>query len=249
MSSHIVNKKLMHTFYVPRTRIYDDSATVVGSEHHHLRNVVRLGLSETIRIIDGEGTVITATITKIETELTNTNIEKREYQKRTTPSITLFQGLPKHDKMELILQKTTELGVTQIVPTITERSLQKPSKNKLERWQRIMLSATKQCGRAWIPELNKIQTLQDCINAIHTYDCALIFWEKEPERHIQSVLRKYPEVNSIALIVGPEGGFTVNEVKDIIEKGCIPVKIGSTVLRTETAAIAGVAMTTYEYKL
>ncbi len=239
----------MHTFYVPRTQFDEDIVTVVGSEHHHLRNVLRLGLGETIRIIDGVGTVCSATTNKIETELTVAKIEKLEYHDRTTPSITLFQGLPKHDKMELILQKTTELGVTQIVPTITERSLQKPSKNRLERWQRIMLSATKQCGRAWIPELNKIQTLQDCLSAIHTYDCALIFWEKEPERHIQSVLRKNPEVNSIALIVGAEGGFTDNEAKDIIEKGCISVKIGSTILRTETAAIAGVAMTAYEYKL
>ena len=249
MGSHIVNKKLMHTFYVPRTQIYDDSTTVVGSEHHHLRNVLRLELGETIRIIDGEGSVITATISKIETELTFTKIEKLEYHDRTTPSITLFQGIPKHDKMELILQKTTELGVTQIVPIITERSLQKPSKSRLERWHRIMLSATKQCGRAWIPELNEIQTLQGCLDAIHTYDCAVIFWEIESERHIQSVLRKHPEVKTIALIVGPEGGFTDDEVKDIIEKGCIPVKIGSTILRTETAAIAGMAMTVYEYKL
>ena len=239
----------MHTFYVPRIQFNEDIATIVGSEHHHLRNVLRLGLGETIRIFDGEGTVFSATISKIETELTVAKIEKLVYHDRTTPSITLFHGLPKHDKMELILQKTTELGVTQIVPIITERSLQKPSKNRLKRWQRIVLSATKQCRRAWIPELNEIQTLQDCLNAIHTYDYALIFWEKESERHIQSVLRKNPEVKSIALIVGPEGGFTDNEVKDLKEKGCISVKIGSNVLRTETAAIAGMAMTTYEYKL
>ena len=81
------------------------------------------------------------------------------------------------------------------------------------------------------------------------YDLSLIFWEKESEQHIQSVLRKNPETNSIALLIGPEGGFTDNEVTDVIEMGCIPVKIGSTILRTETAAIAGVAMTTYEYKI
>lgn len=239
----------MHTFYVPRTQFNADIATIAGSEHHHLRNVLRLGIGETIRIIDGKGNVFTATINKIRSELTDAKIEKQECHKKTIPSITLFQGLPKQDKMELILQKTAELGVNQIVPIITERSLQKPSENRLERWQRIILSAAKQCGRAWIPEINEIQTLQDCSKSIHTYECTLILWEKELGQHLQSVLRSKTELKSIALIVGPEGGFTENEVKDLIENGCIPVKIGSNILRTETAAIAGVAMINYEYKL
>lgn len=239
----------MHTFYVPRTQFNGDITTIVGSEHHHLRNVLRLGIGETIRIIDGEGCIYSASIIKINSELTDAKVEQQEYQEKIYPSIALFQALPKHDKMEWILQKTTELGINQIVPIITERSLQKPSKNRLERWQRIILSATKQCGRAWIPEINEIQTLKDCLKSIHTYECTLIFWEKELGQHLQSVLRTKTEVKSIALIVGPEGGFTGNEMKDVIEKECIPVNIGSNILRTETAAIAGVAMITYEYNL
>lgn len=239
----------MHTFFVPKTLINEENATVVGSEHHHLRNVVRLGLGETIRIIDGEGTVITATIVKIETDLTVAKLETLEIHDKSTPSITLFQGLPKHDKMELILRKTTELGITQIVPIITERSLQKPSKNRLERWQRIILSATKQCGQAWLPKLREINVLDNCINTIQTYDLSLIFWEKELNQHIQFVLRENPIVKSVAIIIGPEGSFTENEANVAIEMGCIPVKICSNILRTETAAIAGVAMINYEYKL
>lgn len=239
----------MYTFYVPRSQINEDIATVVGQEHHHLRNVLRLRLGDNIRIIDGEGTVITATITEIGPELTETKIVELEYFKCSTPSIILFQGLPKHDKMELILQKTTELGINQIIPIITERSFQIPSKNRLDRWQRIILSATKQCGQPWLPKLSEIQILQDCINTIQTFDLSLIFWEKEIEQHIQSVLRNKPETKSIALIIGPEGGFTETEVNAAIEMGCIPVKTGSTILRTETAAIAGVAMAAYEFKL
>ena len=125
----------MYTFYVPRSQIYEDIATIVGSEQHHLRNVLRLGLGEEIRIIDGEGCVFTATINKIGSELTDAKIEKQEIHKKTFPSITLYQGLPKHEKMDLILQKTTELGVSKIVPIITDRSLQTPSKNRFERWQ------------------------------------------------------------------------------------------------------------------
>ena len=239
----------MHTFYVPRTQFNGDITTIVGTEHHHLRNVLRLGIGETITIIDGEGCIYSASIIKINSELTDAKVEQQEYQEKIYPSITLFQALPKHDKMEWILQKTTELGVNQIVPIITERSLQKPSKNRFERWQRIILSATKQCGRAWIPKINEIQTLQDCLNTIRTYECTLLFWEKEADKHIQSVLRRKTELKSIALIVGSEGGFTGNEVKEQIDKGCIPVKVGSSILRTETAAIAGVAMINYEYKL
>lgn len=239
----------MHTFYVPRTQFNGDIATIDGSEHHHLRNVLRLRIGETIRIIDGEGSIYSTSIIKTNSELTDARVIKQQFQEKVYPSITLFQALPKHDKMELILQKTTELGVNQIVPIITERSLQIPSKNKIERWQRIILSATKQCGRTWLPELHESQTLRDCSKSIHTYECALILWEKESGQHLQSGLRTKTEVKSIALIVGPEGGFTDNEVKDTIEMGCTPVNIGSKILRTETAAIAGMAMITYEYKL
>ena len=239
----------MHTFFVPQSQIYEDIASIVGSEQHHLLNVLRLGLGEKIRIIDGKGNVFTATINKIGSELTEARIEKQEFHKKSIPSISLFQSLPRHGKMELILQKTTELGVNQFVPIITERSLQKLSENRLERWHRIILSATKQCGRLWIPEIVEIKTLQDCSESIRTYECTLILCEKELGQHLQSVLRRNTELKSIALIVGPEGGFTDDEVKDAKEMGCTPVTIGSNILRTETAAIAGVAMINYEYKL
>lgn len=239
----------MHTFFVPRSQSNEDIATIVGSEHHHLRNVVRLDNGEIIRIIDGEGVVITATITKIETDLTIAKIETQEIHDKSTPSITLLQGIPKSDKMELILQKTTELGVNQIIPIITERSLQQPSKNRIDRWQRIILSATKQSGQAWLPKLSDIQILQDCIHTTQTYDLTLIFWEKESDQHIKLVLRDHPEVKSVAIIIGPEGGFTDNEAYTSIEMGCIPVKLCSNILRTETAAIAGVSMVAYEYKI
>lgn len=239
----------MHTFYVSRPQINDDTVTVVGQEHHHLRNVIRLKTGDNIRIIDGEGTVITATITKIGSDLTDVIIEELKYHKYSTPTINLFQGLPKHDKMDLILQKTTELGVSQFFPMITERTLQKPSNNRIERWERIILSATKQCGRPWLPNLNEIQILKDCINTAQSCDLSLVLSEKENKQHIQSLLRNKPEIRSIALLIGPEGGFTESEVNIATEMGIIPVTIGSNIMRTETAAIAGVAMVAYENKL
>lgn len=239
----------MHTFYVPSIQINEKIATVRGSEQHHLRNVLRLKLGDTIRIVDGKGSICIGEIYKINTETTEAKILSRNFYERNTPSLTLFQGLPKNEKMEMILQKTTELGVTQIVPMSTERSLQKPSENRCERWHRVVLSATKQCKRAWLPELCEMQQFENCLNTLQKYTLSLIFWENEKEQHIKAALRKAPEVESIAFLVGPEGGFTDKEVDAAIENGCIPVTIGSNILRTETAAIVSIAIATYEYQI
>ncbi len=239
----------MHTFYVPSIRINEDIATITSSEQHHLCNVLRGKLGDTIRVIDGKGSVCIAKIYRIGAESSDVKIINREFCRRHTPSLTLFQGVPKSDKMELILQKTTELGVTQIVPMSTERSLQKPSENRFERWHRIVLSATKQCKRAWLPELHKVQEFNECLNMIQKYARSLIFWENERQQHIKAVLGEKTKEESIAFLVGPEGGFTDKEVNAAVEKGCIPVKIGSNILRTETAAIAGITIAAYEYQL
>ena len=239
----------MHTFYVPPIQINENIATITGSEQHHLRNVLRLELGDTIRIIDGKGSVCIGKIFEINAESTDTRILSYEFHVSNAPSLTLFQALPKNDKMELILQKTTELGVTRIVPMSTERSLQKPSENRCERWHRIVLSATKQCKRARLPELHEVQEFDVCLNMIQKYALSLIFWENEKQQHIKTVLKEKTKVESIAFLVGPEGGFTDKEVNAAIEKGCIPLTIGSNILRTETAAIAGITIATYEYQL
>ena len=239
----------MHSFYVPKTQCNEDLITIKNSEHHHLRNVLRLENGETIRIIDGEGSVYIAETSDVKTDSTIVRILNREFYTKSSPSITLFQGVPKHDKMELILQKTTELGVSHVVPILTERSLQNPSESRCERWHRIILSATKQCGRVWKPKLGNMINFQECINAIHSYTLRLILWEQEKRQHIKSVLRESPKVDSIALVVGPEGGFTESEIDTAIDYGCIPVRIGTNVLRTETAAITGIAIAAYEYEI
>ncbi len=239
----------MYTFYVPSIRIDENIATITGSEQHHLRNVLRLEPGDTIRIIDGKGSVCIGKILEINAESTDTKILNYEFYENNTPSLTLFQALPKNDKMEMILQKTTELGVTRIVPMSAERSLQNPSENRCERWHRIVLSATKQCKRAWLPELHEVQEFDESLNTIQKYALSLIFWENEKQQHIKTVLREKTKLESIAFLVGPEGSFTDKEVNAAIEKGCIPVTIGSNTLRTETAAIAGITAAAYEYQL
>lgn len=237
----------MHTFYVPPTQCRGDIATITGAERHHLRNVLRTASGDTIRIIDGKGNVYIAAVCNTAAEETRAKILHHEFYLKPPPFLTLFLGLPKNDKMELILQKATELGVTQIVPMRSERSLQKPSQNRWERWHRVILSATKQCKRPWLPELAGAQKFEDCLAQVEAFALSLIFWENETKRYIKKVLRGAPKAESIALFVGCEGGFSDEEINAATESGCIPVTLGLNILRTETAAIAAVAVTAYEY--
>lgn len=239
----------MQTFYIPQDQIKDDEVSISGSEHHHLRNVLRIGSNEKIRIIDGIGTVYIAKVLHTDSELSCAKILNQEYYERKTPKIALFQGIPKNDKMTLILQKTSELGVNKIIPITTERSLQEPSKNRFERWQNIVISATKQSKRSWLPKICDIISFENCLNSFQSYTLSLLFWENEKVQHIKSVLQQISNVKSIAVIVGPEGGFTDKEANDAIESGCIPVSLGSNILRTETAAIAAITILAYEYRI
>ncbi len=245
----------MHTFYVPASQIFNNIATITGSEHHHLRNVLRTKSGEIVRIIDGEGNVYTAQI--LEAHDSRTSSESRilshEFHADVSPKLILFQGLPKSDKMELILQKTTELGVTQIVPLHSEYALQKPSENRYERWHRVLISATKQSERAWLPELSRAQEFNASLAELDTFSRCLLLSphrdQKSDVQHIQTVLREGPPPASVALFVGPEGGFTEQEITSAIESGCTLVTLGRNILRTETAAIVAVAVTAYEYQL
>ena len=245
----------MHTFYVPPPQIHTHTATITDSEQHHLRNVLRLTPGATIRIIDGQGNVYTAEVLDIGTNRkpSEARILTHEFQASGLPALTLFQGLPKHDKMELILQKTTEIGVTQIVPIYTEHALQQPSQQRYERWHRIVISATKQCKRTWLPKLCPPQTYAAALTQLDTFSLRLILnpsLAQHPQpQHIKTVLREVSHPTSIALFVGPEGGFSDREEAAAIQSGCIPVTLGSNILRTETAAIVAVAITAYEYQL
>ena len=245
----------MHTFYVSPSQISNNIATIMGSEHHHLRNVLRTKQGETVRIIDGEGNVYTAQI--LETDDARISSEVRilshEFHAIVSPKLTLFQGLPKSDKMELILQKTTELGVTQIVPLHSEYGLQKPSQNRYERWHRVLISATKQSERAWLPALCTAQEFNTTLAQLDKFSLCLLLSPHRDQgshvQHIQTVLRERPCLDSVALFVGPEGGFSDEEVTSAIESGCILATLGRNILRTETAAIVAVAVAAYEYQL
>ena len=245
----------MHTFYVPSPQICNNIAMITGSEHHHLRNVLRTKPGETVRIIDGKGNVYTARILETQGDplSSETQILSHEFHADVSPKLTLFQALPKNDKMALILQKTTELGIARIVPLHSEYGLQKPSQNRYERWHRVLIAATKQSERAWLPELCNAQAFETALTQLDKFSLCLFLSPHRDHglhiRHIKTILRETPRPDTIALFVGPEGGFSDQEITSAIESGCTLVTLGRNILRTETAAIAAVAVAAYEYHL
>jgi 16S rRNA (uracil1498-N3)-methyltransferase len=154
--------------------------------------------------------------------------------------------------MDLVMQKATEIGVDQIVPMETDRSIinLKPSTRlqKHTRWQRIANEATKQCRRSRFPEVLQPQSFTECLLSIRDFDRAIILYTNEKMRTIQSVLRGFGSLDSVAVLVGPEGGFTNQENETALAENCIPVTLGSNILRTETAAIVAVTLIIYELR-
>ncbi|MCG9126815.1 16S rRNA (uracil(1498)-N(3))-methyltransferase [Candidatus Poribacteria bacterium] len=238
----------MHTFYVPPNDVSEDLSMIDGSEHHHLKNVLRLNIGDSVRIIDGIGNIRIAKIANIRNDSTIISIIDHHFQLRKKPEITLFQAIPKYDKMELIIQKTTELGISKIVPVKTKRSLQEANENRIDRWKKIIVSATKQCKAAWVPKISEVYEFEECLKKVHFYDNKFILWEKEDENKIKTVVQNSKDINSIAVFIGPEGGFEEEEVRFAMNRGCKPVSLGTNILRTETAAIAITAILNYVYQ-
>lgn len=244
----------MHTFYVPSPDIRDDIMRLAGSEQHHLRNVLRLKPGEVLRIMDGKGNVYRARLLETGGDRRSSAVRvlNHEYRPPVSPTLTLFQGLPKNDKMEMILQKTAELGVAEIVPMLSAYALQNPGQNRYKRWERILIAAMKQSARTWLPELREAQTFESSLAG--SSGCPLrLFLTPEggqgfPIQPLKSVLRDAPRPAAISLFVGPEGGFSDSEAACAVESGCTLVTLGSNILRAETAAIVAVAIAAYEFE-
>jgi len=240
----------VHRFYVSPTQITKDTIHIGESERHYLLNVLRLKAGECVQVFDGEGNSYIATLCDTRVPSLYASILRHQFHPPTPPYITLFQGLPKFDKMDLIVQKATEVGVNQIVPMNCQRSIPKHTevaqKNRLARWQRIANEAAKQCERTRFAKVHNVQPMAECLTRMGTFDLSILLWENEEKQGIKAVLRNHAQAKSIGLFVGPEGGFSDVEVEHAIQSGCVPATLGPTILRTETAAIVSVALVMYE---
>ena len=224
---------------------------------NHIKNVLRCQKGEHIEICNREKRKnYLCEINKIEKEEIECNIlENLRSNVETDIKVTIFQGLPKADKMEYIIQKSVELGAYDITPVEMKRCIvklnEKDKEKKIQRWQKIAEVAAKQCKRDIIPKINNITNVKLICNIIQNYDIILVAYEKEKERTLKSELKKIKEYNqkNIGIIIGPEGGLDEDDVKLLEESGAKVITLGNRILRTETVALNGLSNIMYELEI
>ncbi|MEI3411600.1 MAG: 16S rRNA (uracil(1498)-N(3))-methyltransferase [Clostridia bacterium] len=230
---------------------------LLGQDVNHIKNVLRCQKGEHIEICNSETSKnYLCEINKIEKEEIECNIlENLRSNVETDIKVTIFQGLPKADKMEYIIQKSVELGAYDITPVEMKRCIvklnEKDKEKKIQRWQKIAEVAAKQCKRDIIPKINNITNVKLICNIIQNYDIILVAYEKEKERTLKSELKKIKEYNqkNIGIIIGPEGGLDEDDVKLLEESGAKVITLGNRILRTETVALNVLSNIMYELEI
>ncbi len=224
-------------FYIEPEKINGDNAVLDSNDAHHLKNVLRLKAGNLIELLNGKGTIFTARIKKLGKEV-ELGIEDRQDYPLINPSIHIAQGLLKGKKMDFLIQKATELGINGFQPfTSLHGVATAPSASKRERWQKIMVEACKQSGRAEFMKIGKIKDFSRICDTGDNFEERIILWENEPNNTLQTI-GDICAVNSILVIIGPEGGFSRTEIDRAMDKGFRSVKIGGITLRAESAAFS-----------
>lgn len=240
----------MRKFFINNSNVKGNKVYIDGPDYKHIKNVLRLKPGDNIIVNIGKDNEYQVEITGF----TKDNIEAdiiKEYNNQTEPcvNISLFQAIPKGEKMEYIIQKAVEIGVSKVIPIITDRVVvkidDKNAKTKTERWQRVAEQASKQNKRCQVPEISNPIELKNSIEMIRKYDIALILYENESNNTLRDVLKKIDKsISKIAILVGPEGGLCENELEMLKEFHI--VTLGNRILRTETAGLVTSAIILYE---
>ncbi len=235
----------MHRFFAVRTG--NDTAELLPQEARHALTVLRLKAGEAVQLILEDQL--------FDAVLLSTGPGVTAKLERTLPSpepkvrVTLYQGLPKADKVDYVVQKSTEAGVYAVRVVEMARSVSKlngkDADKKVERWQRIAQEAAKQSGRAHVPPVDVVG-MKTLPQALPRHDLVLVPWEEAYALSLAQAVRKHPEAEDIAVIIGPEGGMTPEEVESFRAAGAVPVTLGPRIFRTETAGLAALVMLLYE---
>jgi 16S rRNA (uracil1498-N3)-methyltransferase len=236
----------MHHFFVAPSQVEGKLVRITGSDVNHMKQVLRMKPGEKVLISDGEGRDYLCRVTELERNVIRAEIEETLEEGRELPSgIWLFQGLPKSDKMELIIQKAVELGAEGIVPVATKNAVVKLDKKKeeakLKRWQAIAESAAKQSKRSRMPQVGAVMTLKEAFSYIEEngFQIRLIPYEHaEGMESLKEAVKNIAPGQKIAVFIGPEGGFDEAEIEEAVRCGVSPVSLGKRILRTETAGLA-----------
>ncbi len=229
----------MPCFYTPELYSKMEKIEISGTEFHHLAHVLRKKPGNEILLTNGKGLLATAKIDKIEKNIIKALIENVLPQKFGSPKLAVAFSLLKNKHDNLIVEKLTELGVKAFFPIQTERTMRKPNKNTLQKFTKVAISAIKQCDNAFLPEIAKVQKLPDLLDNLKSYQ-ALVGLETKAQQNLRDRLKQNP-AEKFCLIIGPEGGFTSQEIDLFAEKEIPTFSLGNHIVRAETAAIATVS--------
>lgn len=243
----------MNRFFVDDPGAFSDRSVVItGEDVNHVKNVLRLKENDELIVSDGRGRDYHCRISGITNEEVVADIcDICDNFSELSTEITLFQGFPKGDKMELIIQKTVEIGVTRIVPVMTKRTVvkldDKKAKKKTERYNMIAESAAKQSGRGMIPEVTMPVSFAEAVSMAEKLDMNIIPYEEaEGVEYSRNIIKSIKGKKSLGIFIGPEGGFAREEVEKALDAGASAITLGHRILRTETAGMAVISIIMFE---
>ena len=242
----------MYQFFIEEENAAEDFVTIEGSDVNHIKNVLRMKPGEKIRVCTRNGQNYFCSISDITESFVRADILEKEAESTELPcGIYLFQGLPKNDKMEWIIQKTVELGVYEVIPVAMKNCVvkldEKKAAKKLQRWQAIAESAAKQSKRTVIPTVKQPVTFREALKIASELDITLVPYENERGMDAtREIMGQLKAGQTIGVVVGPEGGFAPEEIALVDEHATMHrISLGRRILRTETAGLAALAMLVY----
>ena len=242
----------MPKFFVKNENIKGNKIKIV-EDYKHIKNVLRKNIGDKIVVCNSEAqeNYLCEIVNILENSIECKIIEKIEKKVESNLKITIFQGIPKQEKMEFVIQKCVELGVYEFIPLEMKNCVVKlkDKQKKIERWQKISEVASKQCGRDIIPKINKVYSIKELCEEINKYDSVIVAYENEEKYSIRDEIENLKtnlKKNKIAIVIGPEGGIDTEEINYLKNVGAKIVTLGKRILRTETVAIALTSILMYE---
>lgn len=242
----------MRYFFIERSAVGDPQLMITGSDARHIRTVLRLKSGDKIGLFDGQGFEYQARIVAVSAGRVEVSILQRFPATAESPvQITIAQAFLKEKKMDRLVRQLTELGISKWTPFFAKRSVPRPSKKnlsaRLERWKKIAKEALKQCKRGCVPQIGETATFEEVLNQSQACDIKIAFWENESEPVNAPLPESELQIEKIFVLLGPEGGFTAEEIEQARARGFVTATLGPRILRAETASLAACVLLQYLY--
>ena len=243
----------MHRCFIEPERWHTHQIEPSPEEARHLRHVLRAEVGDVVTVFDGAGREARATV---QSGSGGALLLAVEHTRSVSPrpfDLVLIQAIPKGSHMDLIVEKATELGVSRIIPVISDRVIVRldsaQAKKRVDRWERVIKSASKQCGTPWMPQIDPVQPFAEALKQLSSFDAVLLGSLAEGVVPLREAVQNLigTELKSAAVIIGPEGDLTPAESDAALEAGAIPVSFGGLTLRAETAALYALSVLSYEF--